>query len=132
MSITRLDPATLPQPIGYSQITVAEGTRIVHVSGQVGVGLDGAVAGPDHRSQAEQALRNLVAAYEAVGATQDDVAKVTFYIAEYGPEALGALFEASAAVLGADFPTPATTLIGVAALADPSHLIEVEATLVLA
>ncbi|HXH55890.1 RidA family protein [Iamia sp.] len=65
-------------------------------------------------------MRNLLVAYEAAGATQDDVAKMTFYILDYGPEALGALFEASAAVLGPEAPLTAVTLVVVAALADPS------------
>lgn len=57
---------------------------------------------------------------------------MTIYIADYGPEALGALFEASVAVNGEDPPTYTATLIGVAALADPQYMIEIEATAVVA
>ena len=131
MTIERIDPAGLPAAIGYSQVTVATGSRIVHVSGQIGVDADGTLAGDDHRSQAEQAFRNLVTALTAAGASLADVAKITFFIVDYTPEALGALFEAAATVMGSDMPVTATTLLGVACLSDPSHKIEIEATAVL-
>jgi len=131
MTISRIDPDSLPPAVGYSQATVAEGTRIVHVAGQVGITPDGTVVGPDHRSQLEQALRNLKLALEAAGATAGDVAKVTFYVVDYGPEVLGALFEATAAVFGSEPPTSAATLVGVAALVDPEYKVEVEATAIL-
>jgi len=131
MTITRIDPDGLAPAIGYSQVTVAEGTRIVHVAGQVGITPDGKIVGPDHRSQIEQALRNLKLALEAAGASDEDVAKVTLYVVDDGPEVLGALFEASAAVWGPEPPTNAATLVGVAALADPEYKVEIEATAVL-
>lgn len=31
--MARLNPTGLPAPTGYCQVTVAQGTRIVHVSG---------------------------------------------------------------------------------------------------
>ncbi|MEJ7770597.1 MAG: hypothetical protein WKF51_01755 [Geodermatophilaceae bacterium] len=39
--VIRLKPASLPQAMGYCQVTVAQGTRLVHVSGQVGIDADG-------------------------------------------------------------------------------------------
>lgn len=59
------------------------------------------------------------------------VAKATFYVVDYAPEVMGAIFEASAAVFGVDAPPMAVTLVGVAALADPAYKIEIEATAVL-
>jgi enamine deaminase RidA (YjgF/YER057c/UK114 family) len=132
MTIERIDPADLPTPVGYTQVTVATGTRIVHVSGQIGVAADGTLAGDDHRTQAEQAFRNLATALTAAGATLADVAKITIYVVDYTPEALGALFEAAAAALGDDMPITATTLLGVACLSEPTHKIEIDATAVVA
>lgn len=100
MGITRLNPEGLPPAVGYHQLTVAEGTRIVHVSGQVGIGPDGELVGDDHASQAEQAMRNLRLALEAAGAASDDVAKTTFYIVDHRPEVMGALFQAYTSVFG--------------------------------
>lgn len=130
-AITRLNPDGLPAVTGYCQLTVAEGTRIVHVSGQVGIDAEGELVGPDHRSQIEQAMRNLQLALAAAGATVEEVVKSTFYVVDYSPDVLGSLAEASAAVFGPEPPVFAVTLIGVAALADPRYLIEIEATAVL-
>lgn len=130
-SMARLNPPGLPEPMGYCQVTVAQGTRIVHVSGQVGLDSEGELLGPDLRTQAEQAMRNLRLALESAGVAMDEVAKMTFFIIDLGPEAMGPLFEASAAVFGAQPSMTAVTMIGVAALADPRLKIEVEATAVL-
>ncbi len=130
-NIERLNPASLPQAMGYCQVTVAQGSRIVHVAGQVGIDVSGELAGPDHRSQIEQAMRNLQRGLEAAGAAIEDVVKSTFYVVDYSPEVLGSLAEASATVFGAEFPVSAVTLVGVAALADPSFKVEIEATAVL-
>lgn len=129
--VIRLKPASLPQAMGYCQVTVAQGTRLVHVSGQVGIDADGELVGPDHRSQIERAMRNLQLALSAAGATIEDVVKSTFYVVDYNPDVLGALGEASAAVFGEESPVFAVTLLGVAALADPRYLVEIEATAVL-
>lgn len=77
MGIERLNPEELAPPTGYCQVTVAEGSRIVHMAGQVGIDASGELVGPDHRSQTEQAMRNVLTALAAAGATlrrrcQDD------------------------------------------------------------
>jgi len=127
-NIQRLNPDGLSPTMGYCQVTVALGTRIVHVSGQVGVDADGELVGPDHRSQIEQAMRNVRVGLEAAGASIHDAVKSTAYIVDYSPEVMGAFAEASAAVYGADQPTMAVTLIGIAALPDPRCKFEIEAT----
>ncbi|MEJ7770596.1 MAG: Rid family hydrolase [Geodermatophilaceae bacterium] len=76
-------------------------------------------------------MRNLQLALSAAGATIEDVVKSTFYVVDYNPDVLGALGEASAAVFGEESPVFAVTLLGVAALADPRYLVEIEATAVL-
>ncbi len=129
--IERLNPDGLPPAPGYCQVTVARGTRTVHVSGQVGIDAFGELAGLDHRSQIEQAMRNLQLALTGAGATIDDVVKSTFYVVGYSPAVMGSLAEASAAVFGTEAPVFAVTLVGVAALADPDYLAEIEATAVL-
>ncbi|MDQ3735205.1 MAG: hypothetical protein M3400_14635 [Actinomycetota bacterium] len=44
--IERLNPDGLPAATGYCQVTVAAGTRIAHVSGQVGIDAEGGLIGP--------------------------------------------------------------------------------------
>ncbi|MBA3368327.1 MAG: RidA family protein [Geodermatophilaceae bacterium] len=129
--IERLNPGGLPPVAGYCQVTVARGTRTVHVSGQVGIDADGELAGPDHRSQIEQAIRNLQLALAGGGASIEQVVKSTFYVVDYSPEVMGSLAEASTAVFGTQPPVFAVTLVGVATLADPRFKVEIEATAVL-
>lgn len=130
-SIERLNPAGLPPVVGYCQVTMAQGTRLVHISGQVGIDAQGELVGPDHRSQIEQAMRNLQLALAAAGASIEHVVKSTFYVVDYSPDVLASLGESSAAVFGAQPPVFAVTLVGVVALADPGYKIEIEATAVL-
>lgn len=127
----RLNPEGLAPAMGYCQVTVATGNRIVHVSGQVGIDAAGELVGPDHRSQIAQALRNVRVGLEAAGACVHDAVKSTVYVVDLTPEVLGAFAEASAEVYGADQPTMAVTLLGIASLPDPRFKVEIEATAVL-
>ena len=129
--IERRNPEGLPTQVGYSQVVVATGNKTVHIAGQVGVDETGAVVGNDHRTQAERALRNLLVALEAAGATVDDVVKLNFLVVDVGPEAMEAIYTAAFEVFGDQFPNPAATLYGVQALAEPDHLFEVDAIAVL-
>ncbi len=129
--VIRLNPDGLPPAVGCCQVTVAQGSHIVHVSGQAGIEADGGLVGPDHRSQIEQSMRNLQLALTAAGATIEDVVKSTFYVLDYSPDLLAALGEAAAEVFGAAAPDFAATLVGVTGLADPGYLVEIDATAVL-
>lgn len=126
MALNKLNPAELPTPTGYSQVVVATGSRTVFVPGQVALDGDGKiVAAGDVAGQARQAFANLRSAVEAAGAAIEDVAKITWYIVGYRPEWLPGLAAARNEVLGTH--APASTLVGVAALAQPHFLVEVEA-----
>ena len=134
MTVELLNPDSLPQADVYRQVAVATGSRLVFVSGQVARTADGSPVGAgDLAAQVEQAVRNVDAAVSAAGGTFADVAKLTIYVVDWDPsklEALGAGVGRAAAALGID-PTKAVTLIGVAALAEPDLLVEIEATAVL-
>jgi enamine deaminase RidA (YjgF/YER057c/UK114 family) len=127
MSIEKINPPALMEPVGYSHVVVASGTRRVYVAGQTGVGPDGVVVGPDLASQTAQALRNVGAALEAGGATWDDVAKMTILVVGYEPNMSGALFAGIGEVFGDTMPLAATTLHGVHSLFEPELLVEIEA-----
>lgn len=122
------------EPEAFVHVGVATGSRTVYVSGQVSQDADGAtVAKGDLAGQAEQALLNVASALDSVGASYDDVAKVTLYLVDWEAsklEALGAGIAAAAAKLGVD-PIKPATLIGVQSLFDPDYLIEIEAIAVL-
>jgi 2-iminobutanoate/2-iminopropanoate deaminase len=115
---------------GFPQAVVASGRRTVYVSGQTAWDAGrNLVGGSDLAVQAKQAFSNLRSVVEASGASVSDVVSVRIYLVDYTP----ARAEAVARAFRECFPTdaaPATTWVGVAALADPGFLIEVEATAV--
>lgn len=130
MALERRNPTELHQPTGYSQVVVASGKRMVFVAGQVAVDPQGKVVGRgDLGAQAKQAFRNVVAALKSAGAGPGDVAKITWYVVNYSETVRPTIVAARREVFGDH--TPASTLIGVQALASPDYLIEVEAIAVL-
>lgn len=123
------------EPDTFVHVGVATGSRTVYLAGQVSQDAEGAtVAKGDLAGQTEQALLNVAGALESVGASFEDVVKVTLYVVDWEPskiEAIGAGAGAAAARLGIN-PVKPSTLIGVDALFDPDYLIEIDATAVLA
>jgi len=116
---------------GSALTTIATGSKLLFLSGQTGQVADGSLAGPDFKSQAAQAFRNVKTALAANDASLADVAKITFYIVDWNMEKLGPLMEAAIEVLGEEFPAAATTLIGVAGLFEPEYLVEIDVTAVI-
>ena len=119
------------QDSGFSQAVAASGSRTLYISGQTAWDANRQlVGGADLGGQAMQAFRNVQTAVEASGGSMSDVVSLRIYIVGYQPE----MAKAVASALRASFSgrtQPATTWIGVASLADPGFLIEVEATAVL-
>lgn len=123
----RLSPEGLVKPSAYTQVIVATGRRMVFVSGQVAQDAQGKlVAAGDLAGQAKQVYANLRAALKAAGATPADVTKLTTFVVGYRPEHRPVIAEARLTVFRAG-ELPASTLVGVQALAEPGYLIEVEA-----
>lgn len=124
---TIVNPPTLPdtRQFGYSTAAITAGSgRLAHVSGQTGMDRTGGIA-PDFATQVDQAYANLVDVIEALGATPDQVVKLTLYVVDHNAAYLGILGAAVARVFG-DLP-PAQTLVGVQKLALDPLLFEVEA-----
>ena len=134
MAIELLNPDGLPKPDVYRQVAVATGSKMVFIAGQVARDADGAAVGAgDLAAQVEQAMRNVHTAVAAAGATFADIAKLTVYVVDWSAEKMAALGEGvgrAAATLAID-PVRPITLIGVAALAEPDLLVEIEAVAVL-
>jgi len=134
MAITYVNPSGLPQIDVYRQVSIASGSRLVFIAGQVAWDAEGAtIGGGDLAAQVEQSYLNVATALAEVGGTFNDVAKLTFYVVDWTPDKLSPLLDGisrAATKLGIT-PTPPTTLIGVAALDVPEHLVEIEATAVL-
>ena len=113
---------------------MASGGRTVYVSGQVARAADGTQVAPgDLAGQVEQAYTNVLAALAGAGATYDDVAKVTVYVVDLSPDSLGPFIDGAMRVASAHGidPTKPMTMVGVASLAEPDLLVEIEVVAVL-
>ena len=123
-------PTGLLHNAGFSQVVVAAGTRTIYTAGQVSIDAQGALVGAgDLAAQAEQAMRNVGLALAAAGASSTDVVKITTYVVGYRPEHRAIIGKARAPFFASGTP-PASTLVGVAALALPEWLVEIEAVAV--
>jgi enamine deaminase RidA (YjgF/YER057c/UK114 family) len=130
MITERLDPPGLLKIPEIANVSVAAGTRIIHVSGQTAVDGDGKVVGTTHGEQTRKALENLLVALDGAGATPADVAKCTTYIVNYSWDALEQFMAAAKDVYSDQYPVTANTLVGVASLWLPELLVEIEAVAV--
>jgi enamine deaminase RidA (YjgF/YER057c/UK114 family) len=118
------NPVSLHPPLArYShQIELSGSERLLALSGQVGMGADGAV--PDSAAaQFELALTNIARNLEAAEMTPADLLKLTIYLTE--PVAPGRRAELLADLLQGH--EPCMTLIFVPALAGPALKVEVDA-----
>ena len=123
-----LNPAGLhdPVPFGYSHTaSIAPGTELVLVSGQYGSSKDGAVVSTVFTEQVRQAFRNLGVALAANGLDLSHVVQLRTYVVNHDFDKLAAIAEAMQSGWSANPPTH--TVIGVASLATPEILFEVEA-----
>ena len=130
MNRTAINPTSWSVGFGFNQGELLENpSRILFLSGQVSIDDDGR---PQHDgdlgAQAGLAMDNIAATLEKAGMTLSNVVKMTIYTTDVS----GLMRDMSpitdrmksAGVLGAQ------TLIGVAALALPQLLIEIDATAV--
>jgi enamine deaminase RidA (YjgF/YER057c/UK114 family) len=130
MTLQRLQPDGLVKSANFSQVVAATGPVTIYISGQVSMDKEGNLVAPDDiPAQARQVYANLRVALEAAGATPADVTKLTTYVVGYRPQYLKAITQARVEVLGEELP--ASTLVGVQALAQVGFLVEVEAVAVI-
>ena len=122
-----INPPEIHKPRGYSHAVVVEGGRAIYISGQVAVDREGNLVGRgDLGVQAAKASENLLAALKAAGAAAADIVKMNTYVVNYKPEDYRIIRDVRARIFAGIEP-PASTLIGVAALAVEGLLIEMEA-----
>ncbi len=122
-----LKPDGIAPATGYTHVVVTSPGKLIFISGQIARDKQGNLVGKgDLNAQASQAFENLKAALASAGATFNDVVKITWYIRDYKHESLAGLRAVRDRYVNKDKP-PASTLIGVASLAQEDYLIEVEA-----
>ncbi|MFE1907241.1 RidA family protein [Streptomyces gardneri] len=134
MAIILVNPSGLPEVDAYRQVSIATGSKLVFIAGQVAWDVNGVTVGKgDLAAQVEQCYLNVGTALAEVGASFDDVAKLTIYVVDWTPGKMSQLMDgiARAATKLGVTPVPPGTLLGVAALDVPEHLVEIEATAVI-
>src|SRR5882762_2322422 len=115
----------------FSQVVAASGSRTIYTAGQVSIDEGGALVGADDLAeQTAQAMRNVGLALTAAGASYSDIVKITTYVVNYKPEHRAIIGKARAPFFASGTP-PASTLVGVAALALSEWLVEIEAIAVI-
>ena len=124
------NPNTLAKPPGYSYVVEATGpNRLIYFAGQLGVDMDNQFVGSDFRAQCAQAFDNMTRALEAAGAQWRDVVKINNFLVDIAAN-MAAFREVRDRYLNKAAP-PASTTVGVPALARPGGLFEIEAIAVL-
>jgi enamine deaminase RidA (YjgF/YER057c/UK114 family) len=137
MPHTTLNPTGLhnPTPFGYSHTArIPAGASWVVVAGQYGSGEDGRVVSPHFADQVQRAFHNLSVALAAHGLAMRNVVQLRTYVVNPDFEKLGLMGQTvgkAVAASGGSAPPP-QTVIGVASLAMPDILFEVEAVAVAA
>lgn len=130
MVTQHINPSGVSKPNAYTHVVAAEG-KIVFVSGQIALDGNGNLVGAgDLAKQGEQVFENLKTCLASVGATFANVTKFTTFVVNYKPEDRAIIGALRQKYIPAENP-PASTLVGVQALATPDFLIEIECTAVL-
>lgn len=115
------------QPDPYAPYLLSQAIRaggLLYVSGQAGVGDDGAIVGKDDfDAQADQAFRNLDRALKAGGSSLAGVIKVTIFLTSM--RHFTRIVELRRKWFSA--PYPADTIVEVSGLYSPDAMIEIEA-----
>ena len=124
--IQRINPPALydGSPFGMSQGSV-DSSGLVFLSGQVAWDKNAQVVGSSYAEQTRKALDNLDIALAAAGTDINNVLRIRLYVRGEIAEHLEELAPILAERLGTT--RPALTGIGVASLATPDTLIEIEA-----
>jgi enamine deaminase RidA (YjgF/YER057c/UK114 family) len=124
-----LNPPALNPTFGWTHVVTSSGGKTIHISGQSGIDERGQLVSKDLKGQTERTFENLKAALAAVGATFRDVVNSRIYVVNFKPDQLPIIREVRSRYFAADQP-PASTLVGVTALAGADWLIEIEVTAV--
>jgi 2-iminobutanoate/2-iminopropanoate deaminase len=127
---SQVNPWEWQNSLGFSQAWRVDGTSsIIFASGQAAIAANGQLVGDgDFEAQIRQVFENLQTVVEQAGATLESVVKLTVFLTD-----MGKLREYTR--IKAEFfrseQQPASTAVGVTALARPEMMVEVEALAVL-
>lgn len=121
-----INPESLPPPPGYSQVVKTSGGTTVYLAGQVAWDRDRNIVGEgDFEAQTRQVFHNLVEALGAAHAAMADLVKIGIYVVDHDQEKMAIIRNVRDELLNGVTP-PASTLLGVEALAVPGLMIEID------
>lgn len=131
MNLEYRNPNTVHKPGPYTHAVVVNQGRIAYLAGQVAWDKEGEVVGVgDLQAQTRQVFENIKAILTDLGASFDNVIKITLFVVDYAPDKRSLMIDVANDYLNPE-RRPASTLLGVQALARPELLIEVEAVVAL-
>jgi len=120
----RHDPVPVEEPyrgIYAHGVESRAGTRLLHVSGQIGETPEG-VLPADFRGQCRQAMLNVASVLRAANMSLTDIVKMSFYLTRR--EDMAALVDVRNEFVNG--VRPAVTTLFVAGLVSPEWLVEIE------
>lgn len=124
-----LNPSTIAKPTGYTHVVEVTKGRIIFISGQVALDINGKMVGEnDFRAQAVQVFENLKSALESVGADFSQVVKLNHYLLDAKNRPI--LREVRDLYVNVEQP-PASTLVEISQLFQAGFLLETEAVAVI-
>lgn len=121
--LTRITPAAIhPPAANYSHATgVPANARWLYLSGQVGIAPDGMIP-DDVAAQAEICFQNILAILAQAAMAPADLVRITTYLTQVGDrDRYMSVRDRYIAT-----PPPGSTLLVIAALANPRYRIEIE------
>ncbi|MFG6444951.1 RidA family protein [Microbacterium sp. P07] len=130
MTVQTLSPEGMFQPVPYHHVSIATGSRHVHVAGQIARdGVGNRLAPDDLTRQVAEVFRNAARGLAGADATFSDVVRMRFFTTHSKPEMFDAFFagvERVTAELSLPTPLPPVSVIGVDMLFEPDVLVELE------
>ncbi len=129
-SVIYVNPETLHQNPAFTNVVVATSPcKTIYIGGQNAVDSSGAIVGDDAATQAEQVMRNMEAALDAVGARREHIVKWNVYLVQGVPLQDG--FAAFQRFWGNRPNPPTISMLYVVGLANPAYLMEIDAIAVM-
>ena len=128
MTIKRINPTSLydGKEIGISQATIDTDTGLIFISGQVDWNTDSQANHNDIETQTIRATENVMTVLAAANSSVENILQLRVYVRGEAADYMEIIVPIIANTLGTSHP--ALTGIGVASLASPDTLIEIEAT----